>query len=159
MYSLNKVMLIGNLTRDPEARSTPDGTQISQFSVAPNFSWTDQSGQKQDRAEYHNVVAWRKLAEICNQYLHKGTKVYIEGRLQTRSWDDQTGQKKYRTEVIADSMIMLDSRGANQGTSAAASRPQQDQPEPAPADPVVNLDEPANVGQTTGAVSAEEIPF
>ncbi len=163
MYSLNKVMLIGNLTRDPEARSTPDGTQISSFSVATNFSWTDQSGQKQDRAEFHNIVAWRKLAEICNQYLRKGTKVYVEGRLQTRSWDDATGQKKYRTEIVADSMIILDSKGSTGGAAPQRAPSERQEEQPAPFnEPTINLDETPSFGQNTGVSqgpSADEIPF
>jgi single-strand DNA-binding protein len=109
---LNKAMIIGRLTRDPEARTTPQGTSVSSFSLATNFVWTDGSGQKQEKVEYHNVVVWRKLADICNQYLRKGAKVYIEGRLQTRDWEGQDGVKRYRTEIVADNMIMLDSMGS-----------------------------------------------
>lgn len=105
---LNKVMIIGRLTHDPEMKTIPSGQTVTTFSVATNLIWTDQSGQKQKKVEYHNVVAWRKLAEIAGQFLKKGGKVYIEGRLQTRSWEDQTGQKKSRTEIIANNMIMLD---------------------------------------------------
>lgn len=110
--NLNKAMIIGNITRDPESRTTPDGTPVTSFSVATNMRWTDKAGQRQDRAEYHNVVAWRKLGEICAQYLKKGSKVYIEGRIQTRSWTDQQGQKHWRTEIIAENMIMLDKAGS-----------------------------------------------
>ena len=109
--SLNKAMIIGNLTRDPEMRNTPSGQTVASFSVATNMNWTDASGVKQSRPEFHNVVAWRKLAEICGQYLHKGTKVYIEGRIQTRDWVGQDGQKKYRTEIVADTMEILSSKG------------------------------------------------
>jgi single-strand DNA-binding protein len=109
--NLNKAMVIGNLTRDPEIRSTPNGQTVASFSVATNFIWTDQSGQRQEKVEFHNIVAWRKLAEICSQYLKKGSKVYIEGRLQTRDWVGQDGIKRYRTEIIAENMIML---GGNQ---------------------------------------------
>lgn len=109
--SLNRVQLIGNLTRDPEARQIPGGSMVVTLSLATNLTWTDQSGQKQTKTEYHNVVVWRKLAEICNQYLKKGGKVFIEGRLQTRSWDGEDGVKRYRTEIVADNMIMLDGRG------------------------------------------------
>jgi len=110
--SLNKAQLIGNLTRDPELRQIPGGSTVASFSIATNFSWTDSSGQKQEKAEFHNIVAWRKLAEICGQYLKKGTKVYIEGRMQTRDWEGEDGIKRYRTEVVADNMIMLDRKGA-----------------------------------------------
>ncbi|MBD3156731.1 single-stranded DNA-binding protein [Candidatus Peregrinibacteria bacterium] len=118
--SLNKVQLIGNLTRDPEMKQIPGGQVVTTFSVATNLSWTDSSGQKQDKAEFHNVVAWRKLAEICGQYLKKGSKVYIEGRLQTRTWEAEDGSKRYRTEIVADNMIMLDKKGdaqSNQPTN------------------------------------------
>ncbi len=115
--SLNKAMLIGNLTRDPEMRNTPSGQVVASFSVATNMNWTDASGNKQSKPEFHNIVAWRKLAEICGQYLHKGTKVYIEGRIQTRDWVGQDGQKKYRTEIVADTMEILSSRGGERQES------------------------------------------
>jgi len=109
--SLNRAQLIGNLTRDPEMKQIPGGQAVTTFSLATNLSWTDASGQKQDKAEYHNIVAWRKLAEICGQYLKKGTKVFIEGRIQTRAWEAEDGSKKYRTEIVAENMIMLDRKG------------------------------------------------
>jgi len=112
---LNKVMIIGRLTRDPEVRTTPNGANVTSFSVATSFNWTDQQGQKKEQTEFHNVVAWRKLAEIVGQYLKKGSQVYIEGRLQTRSWEGQDGKKNYRTEIIADNMIMLARPGAQSG--------------------------------------------
>ena len=111
-------MIIGNLTRDPEVRNTPNGQPVTTFSVATSLRWTDQSGQKQEKAEFHNVVAWRKLAEICGQYLHKGSKVYIEGRLQTRNWE-KDGAKQYRTEIIAENMEMLDRLGGENRSSGA----------------------------------------
>ena len=110
---LNKVMLIGNLTRDPETRTTPGGATVTSFGIATNLVWTDQAGQRQSKPEFHNIVAWRKLGEICAQYLKKGNKVYIEGRLQTRDWEGQDGVKRYRTEIIAENMIMLDTKGAS----------------------------------------------
>lgn len=109
--SLNKVQLIGNLTRDPEVKQIPGGQVVASFGMATNFTWKDQSGERQSKAEFHNIVAWRKLAEICGQYLKKGSKVYIEGRIQTREWEGEDGTKRYRTEITADNMIMLDSRG------------------------------------------------
>jgi len=109
--SLNRVQLIGNLTRDPEMKQIPGGAVVATFGVATNFSWNDQSGQKQQKTEFHNVIAWRKLAEICGQYLKKGSKVFIEGRLQTRDWEGEDGVKRYRTEIVADNMIMLDRKG------------------------------------------------
>lgn len=107
-YSLNKVQLIGNLTRDPESRTTPSGQQVTTFGVATNRTWTDPNGQKQDRAEYHNIVAWGKLGEIAAKYMIKGKKIYIEGRLQTRDWEGQDGAKRSRTEIVVENMIMLD---------------------------------------------------
>ena len=107
--SINKVILIGNLGADPELRSTPSGVQVANCSLATSETWTDKSGERQERAEWHRIVLWRRLAEVAGQYLKKGSKIYIEGKLQTRSWDDQNGQKRYTTEVIASSMEMLDS--------------------------------------------------
>ncbi|MFC1586643.1 single-stranded DNA-binding protein [Fibrobacterota bacterium] len=108
--SLNKVMIIGNLGRDPEIRSTPSGAKVSNFSVATNESYTDKSGQKVERTEWHRIVMWRGLADIAEKYLRKGSTVYVEGKLQTRSWDDQNGQRRYTTEIIADQMTMLGGR-------------------------------------------------
>ena len=107
---VNKVILIGNIGADPELRYTASGTAVTNFNMATNESWTDNSGERQERTEWHRIVVWRRLAEICNQYLRKGSKVYIEGRLQTRSWEGQDGQKRYTTEVVAGEMQMLDSR-------------------------------------------------
>ncbi len=107
---VNKVILIGNIGADPELRYTPKGTAVTNFNMATNENWTDSSGERQERTEWHRVVVWGRLAEICNQYLRKGSKVYIEGRLQTRSWEGQDGQKRYTTEVVARDMQMLDSR-------------------------------------------------
>ena len=120
---VNKVILIGNVGADPELRYTPSGTAVTNFNMATNESWTDNSGDKQERTEWHRIVVWGRLAEICNQYLRKGSKVYIEGRLQTRNWEGQDGQKRYTTEVVARDMQMLDSRdemaagGADTGPS------------------------------------------
>lgn len=120
---LNKVMIIGRLTRDPEMRTTPNGANVTQLGLATNYVYTNQStGQKVEQVEYHNVVLWRKLAEIANQYLKKGRRVYIEGRLQTRSWEGQDGKKNYKTEIIADNMIMLDG-GQGGGAANASSSP------------------------------------
>jgi single-strand DNA-binding protein len=122
--SLNKVLLIGNLGRDPEVRYTPSGVAVATFTVATNESWKDQEGNQQERTEWHNIVAWRKLAEICGEWLKKGKKVYIEGRLQTRNYDDKnTGTKRYITEIVADNLIMLDSRGT-QGEATQQAAPQ-----------------------------------
>lgn len=107
--SINKVLLIGNLGADPELRFTASGTQVANFSLATSETWQDKNGERQERTEWHRIVLWRRLAEIAGQYLKKGSKVYIEGKLQTRNWDDQKGQKHYTTEVVANSMELLDS--------------------------------------------------
>ncbi len=152
--NLNKAMLIGNLTRDPEARTTPAGTPVASFSIATNFVWTDANGERQEKTEFHNIVAWRKLADICARYLHKGSKVYLEGRLQTRSWDDQSGNRRYMTEIIADNMIMLDSKGAGGAHSSSAQTPT---PPPPTAEntPIIDISEPTNNDE----VKVEEVPF
>lgn len=151
---LNKVMLIGRLTRDPELRTTPGGAQVCTLGLATNYVYTNpQSGQKVEQVEYHNVVLWRKLAEIAGQYLKKGRRLYVEGRLQTRSWDGQDGQKKYRTEIVADNMIMLDG-GQSSGFSPAPQNPKSNdtiaQIPPAEELPTIQQEENINV---------EDIPF
>ncbi len=122
---LNKAMIIGRLTRDPELRNTPNGKSVATLSLATNRIWVDNNNQKQKQTEFHNIVMWGKLAEICSQYLRKGGKVYVEGRIQTREWTGQDGIKRYRTEVIGENMIMLDSKGAEGGapTSFGNSQP------------------------------------
>ncbi len=116
MFNLNRAMVLGNLTRDPEMRYTPNGQAVTSFAIATNRSWTDQSGNKQDQTEYHDVVAWGKLAEIASTILHKGQPAYVEGRLQTRSWEGQDGQKRQKTEIIAENLIALNARsGAGTG--------------------------------------------
>lgn len=108
--SLNKVMLIGNLTRDPEMRYTPQGAAVCTFGVATNRDWKTESGEKKEDVEFHNVVAWNKLAEICSQLLKKGRKVYVEGRLSTRTWQAADGAQKNRTEVVISDMVILDKK-------------------------------------------------
>ncbi len=123
---LNKVMIIGRLTRDPELRTTPNGASVCQLGLATNYVYTNQaSGQKVEQVEYHNVVLWRKLAEIANQYLKKGRRVYIEGRLTTRSWDAQDGTKRSKTEIICDNMIMLDGGQGAPGAGSAGNNAAQ----------------------------------
>ncbi|MFT5090579.1 MAG: single-strand DNA-binding protein, partial [Planctomycetota bacterium] len=118
---VNKVILIGNLGGDPEVRFTPDGTAVANFSLATSESWKDRSGERQERTEWHRLVLWRQLAEIAKNYLRKGSKIYVEGKLQTRSWDDQSGQKRYTTEVVVNEMEMLDSREGGGGGGGAGS--------------------------------------
>jgi single-strand DNA-binding protein len=122
MASVNKVILVGRLGKDPEIRSTPGGTTVAKFTIATDERFTDRSGEKQERTEWHNIVAWSKLAEICGQYLRKGKLVYIEGSIRTDSWEDkESGQKKYRTEIIANTMQMLDRRGDEEGGGGGGS--------------------------------------
>ena len=111
MASVNKVIIVGNLGADPELRYTNSGTAVANFRIATNDRWTDKSGESQEKTEWHSIVAWSKLGEICGKYLKKGRPVYIEGRLQTRSWEDQSGNKRYTTEIIAQNMQMLGGRG------------------------------------------------
>lgn len=112
--SLNKVLLIGNLTRDPELRYTPQGTAVCTFGLATNRSWTTEGGEKKEEAEFHRIVAWNKLAELCSQLLFKGRRVYVEGRLQTRSWTGQDGAQKQSTEIVIEDMLILDSKRAGE---------------------------------------------
>jgi single-strand DNA-binding protein len=168
---LNKAMLIGNITRDPELRSTASGQSVANFGLATNRVWKDPgSGERRESVEFHNIVAWGKLAEICGQYLRKGSKVYVEGRIQTRSWQDQSGVKKYMTEVVMENMIMLDRKpqgspgfggqGAPSFQSSPAQppvRPQQPSVRPAPPQPeeipTIQIDE------SQDEVKIEDIPF
>ncbi|HXH31436.1 MAG TPA: single-stranded DNA-binding protein [Bacteriovoracaceae bacterium] len=105
--SVNKVILLGRLGQDPELKYTPGGSAVCNFSLATTESWTDKQGQKQEKTEWHRVVVWGKLAELCNQYLAKGRQAFLEGRLQTRSWDDKDGNKKYTTEILANSVQFI----------------------------------------------------
>lgn len=146
--NLNKAMIIGNLTRDPEVRTTGNGANVTSFSVATSYVWTDQSGQKQEKVEFHNIVAWRKLADVCAQYLKKGSKVYIEGRLQTKDWTGQDGVKKYRTEIMAENMIMLDRAGGQGGGAPRAQSNNYSQ------EPVIEQDAPSE-----DEIKVEDIPF
>lgn len=138
--SLNKVMLIGNLTRDPEMRYTPQGTAVCTFGVATNRQWTTDSGEKKEDAEFHNLVAWNKLAEICAQLLKKGRKVYVEGRLSTRSWQGQDGVQRQRTEIVISDMVILD-RKSDEPVGDV------DVPEP-PLEPQAAPEEPASANRT-----------
>ncbi|MCX6793416.1 MAG: single-stranded DNA-binding protein [Candidatus Falkowbacteria bacterium] len=165
--NLNKAMIIGNVTRDPEVRQTSSGASVATFSVATNFVWNDPSGSKQERVEFHNIVAWRKLAEICGQYLHKGSKVYVEGRLQTRDWVGKDGVKRFSTEIIAENLIMLDKAGTNGGQRPAyqaagngAANEQYSQKAP-DSEPVINYDEPMGGFDASAddEIKVENIPF
>lgn len=147
--NLNKAMIIGNLTRDPEIRNTPGGIPVASFSVATNFVYKDQAGQKQEKVEFHNIVMWRRLAEICGQYLKRGSKVFIEGRLQTRDWAGQDGVKRYRTEIVGENMIMLDRPGGAAGGYT-----------PAPSEPPIPSEEPSSGSDySEEEIKVENIPF
>ena len=117
---INKVLLIGNLGADPEIRYTQSGTPVVNFRIATTERWKGQDGQQQEQTEWHSIVAWRRLAEICAEFLSKGSKVYIEGKLQTRKWQDQNGNDRYTTEIVARDMQMLSPRGANSGGDSYA---------------------------------------
>src|SRR6202035_663865 len=120
--SVNKVILVGNLGKDPEVKFTPSGVPVAKFSLATNERFKDKSGEWQDRTEWHNIVAWQRLAEIIGEYVKKGSKIYIEGRLQTSSWEDkQSGEKKYRTEVVASDLVLLGGRGEGGGGDSSGS--------------------------------------
>lgn len=149
--NLNRAMIIGNLTRDPETRTTASGQTVTSFGVATSSQWKDASGQKQERVEYHNIVAWGKLAEICQQYLGKGRKVYVEGRLQTREWQGQDGVKKNRTEIVAENMIMLDRAPQGQGGQGVSWTPKAQDAASAPA--------PAMAAPVEEEIKIEDIPF
>jgi single-strand DNA-binding protein len=133
MAGINKAIIVGNLGRDPEVRYTPDGTAVANFSVATSESWNDkQSGEKKERTEWHRVVAWRRLGEICGEYLSKGSQVYVEGKLQTRSWE-QDGVTRYTTEIIASTVQFLGARDSA-GRPARNQTADQGYPEPPMAD-------------------------
>lgn len=148
MY-INKAIIYGNLTRDPELKSLPSGTVVVNFSVATNRTWRDKSGQKQEDVEYHNVVAFGRTAETVNQYMKKGSGIYVEGRIQTRSWDGVDGKKNYRTEIIADRVQFGPKReGVSQTLSAAPAK--EDSRETPPVDTIDYPEENVNV---------DDIPF
>jgi len=127
--SLNQSQLIGNLTADPELRYTPQGTAVINFSVATNRSWKDSQGQAKEEATFHRIVAWDKLAEICSQLLSKGRKVYIEGRIANRNWEDKEGNRHYITEIVANEMIVLDSRRREAGETTPTKESAPPEPE------------------------------
>jgi len=152
--SVNKVILIGRLGQNPEVRYTPGGAAVANFSVATNETWNDKSGQKQERTEWHRVVVWGKLAELCNQYLTKGRQVYLEGRLQTRQWQDKTEQTRYTTEIHAQTVQFLGANQPGAGTGAtASSQPMSsmsDEGAPAPS---------GGPGPSEASFTEDDIPF
>lgn len=149
--SLNKVLLLGNLTADPEIRYTPQGTAVCTFSIATNRNWLDQSGQPQEQVEFTRCVAWAKRAEVCSQLLYKGRKAFVEGRLQTREWEAQDKTKRRQTEVIIDNMIALGAARAGAGSTASTESNTEQPIESSPAAP--------DAKSADEAVPAEDIPF
>lgn len=142
--NVNKAIILGNLTREPEIKTISSGQTVASFSIATNRFWTDKvSGEKKKSAEYHNVIAWGRLAEIAQQFLTKGSLIYIEGRLQTRNWEDQQGNKKYKTEIVAEKMQL----GPRGGTDSNAS-PRKNEP-----------NEPQEDNSSPEDINVEEIPF
>ncbi len=141
--SVNKVILVGNVGKDPEVKYTPSGVTLAKFSLATNERFKDKSGEWQDRTEWHNVLAWQRLAEIVGEYVHKGDKLYIEGKLQTSSWEDRnSGEKKYRTQIVARDLVLLGSHE----TAADADR-----------DRTEDAREPVHAG--AGEITDQDIPF
>ena len=150
--SLNKVMLIGNLTRDPECRYTPNQTQVCSFGLATNREWVSENGEKQSNVEFHNLVVWSKLAEICKNLLHKGSKVYVEGRLQTRDWQTKDGQSRRTTEIIVENMLLLDKKSDNVG--GGSDYMPQEAPAAVAEEPAAAADE-----EMASIEDADDIPF
>jgi single-strand DNA-binding protein len=158
--SLNKVMIIGNLTRDPEMKTTQSGQNVATLGVATNRQWKNQGGETQEQTEFHDVVVWGKLAEICQQYLSKGQKVYFEGRLQTRQWEAQDGSKRQRTEIVAEDMLMLDGRGGggqpnDPSVNQASQAPSEGSQDPADNPPKQQGNKAAAADDT----ALDDIPF
>ena len=156
MLGVNKVILIGHLGKDPELRYTPGGQPAANFTLATTERWNDKNGQRQERTEWHNVVAWGKLAELVNQYLKKGRAAYIEGRITTRSWDDRDGNKKYRTEIVANQVQFLSSGGGTPSGNDAAEGGQESAPSGAPRN---NIEAEAAAPVEQSSVVEENLPF
>lgn len=159
--SLNRVQLIGNLTRDPELRYTPNGSAVCSFSLATNRSWTTDTGEKKEESEFHRIVAWNKLAELCSQFLIKGRKVYVEGRLSTRNWQAQDGTQRSTTEIVIDDMILLDNKRPDEASRQAEPPVQAKQ---APAQPKTNQKDKEEKkeeasSEVTEEVLPDDIPF
>lgn len=156
MYSLNRAMVIGNATRDPELRTTPNGKSVAGFAVATNRRYTDAAGEQRDEVQYHEIVAWGKLAEIAQQIIHKGEKVYVDGRIQTKNWEGQDGNKREKTEIIAENLIALSPRGGGQRDYDHA--PKQEVASPKPSQPVAK-EEKKEDKPAEDEINLDEIPF
>ena len=153
MSSVNKVILVGRLGKDPETKTLPSGQTVTNFSVATSEKWVDKEGESKEKTEWSNIVAWQKLAEICAKYLTKGSLVYLEGKLQTRSWEDESGQKKYMTEIVATTVQFLD-------TKKKEDQPQEAEPKSQAASPTSGLPNYAPGASNPPQVDAkEELPF
>ena len=158
--SLNRVQLIGNLTRDPELRYTPQGTAVCSFSIATNRNWTTDTGEKKEEVEFHRIVAWNKLAELCSQFLVKGRKVYVEGRLSTRNWNAQDGTQKQTTEIIISDMILLDSRRPEGESVERVSEPQEEvEQAPKKSKKKEKEEEPKEESNEEEEIVPDDIPF
>jgi len=154
--SLNRVQLIGNLTRDPELRYTPNGNGVCTFGLATNRSWTTDSGEKREEVDFHRIVAWNKLAELCSQFLTKGRKVYVEGRLSTRNWTGQDGAQKTTTEVVIDDMILLDSKQGGASQQSARSEEHSESPSEMPEEQPATRSTSSGQGKPAKKVSEDE---
>jgi single-strand DNA-binding protein len=148
MSSLNKIMLIGNLGRDPEIRYTQDGSPVATFSMATSENWTDKNGNRQEHTEWHNIVAWSRLADLSKRYLSKGRQVYIEGRIRTREWNDRDGNKRRTTEVIASQIVLLGSRSQTTVDESAQ-----------PAEPASRADSEVDPSFGDSGITDSDIPF
>jgi single-strand DNA-binding protein len=169
--NLNKAILIGRLTRDPEVRTTTSGKQVASFSIANNTSWKNADGEKQEKTEFHNIVAWGKLGEICGQYLTKGQEVYIDGRIETRNWEGQDGVRRNRTEIIAENMQMgqrpRNEGGGGYAPASSGSSNFSNKPTNNPAKqeenkeevPVIQVEEPSVNPEDKDEIKVEDIPF
>lgn len=169
--NLNKAIIVGRVTQDPQLRTTPSGQPVCNFSIATNRTWTDsETKEKQEKAEFHNIVAWRRLAEIANQFLKKGSLVMIEGRIETRSWDDQSGNKKYRTEIVAENMQLGPRAYGGGGASASDNYNNGDDQENSPKNsgsaeeeiPTIESDTPVSSdddSEEEGEINVKNIPF
>lgn len=157
--SLNRVQLIGNLTRDPELRYTPSGTAVCSFSLATNRNWTTDTGEKKDEVEFHRIVAWNKLAELCSQFLTKGRKVFVEGRLTTRSWTAQDGSQKSTTEIVISDMILLDSRKTGEQQEAVSEVDSETEVKKEKKEKVVKNEEAAGEAPSEDEIAPDDIPF
>ena len=154
MANLNKVLLIGRLGQDPEIKNA-GSTSVANFSIATNENWTDKSGEKQERTEWHNIVAWDKLADLAGNYLHKGSNIYCEGKLQTRSWESQEGEKKYRTEVVIHQLQFLDKR--EERSEPEERQFEREEPQPKQTNDQSNIERIQSNFQ--GAEKKDDIPF